>query len=212
MRVAKPLPFVLKVASNVNGEKFSITGTGAVDPIGTYTARLRFSKLPRNFHPVLVTSYTVSICCIAEAAQRNGGLNFRSLLGRTALYEAIRQLVVGKGIALEIAGEVEERRGLIHFLGTLEGKCKIPPDLLAMAFYRERLSSDAEGRVVGKGEGSLFRANGKDLRVDMATSYTFKKKTRMPFDQIRTVTDSGALKGLIYNVVLHSIVERAERA
>ena len=92
MRWTKKLPFVLDVDCAVNGETFTIAGKGVVDPIGTYTASLRFSKLPRGFHPVLVTSYTVSICCIAEAAQRNGGMNFRTLLGRSALYEAIRQL------------------------------------------------------------------------------------------------------------------------
>ena len=207
----KKLPFVLNVASRVNGEAFAIRGKGTVDPIGTYSARLRFSKLPRNFHPVLVTSYTVSICCIAEAAQRNGGLNFRSLLGRSALYEAIRQLVVGDGIALEIAGTVAEKRGLIEFQGTLEGKSRVPADILPMAFYRERLRSAGGGRVIGQGEGSLFRANGTDLRVAMETSYVFKTKARMPYEQMRTVTDSGALKGLEYSVVLHSVVERAAR-
>jgi hypothetical protein len=210
MRTAKTrLPFVLKVASEVNGEQFTITGRGVVDPIGVYTARLRFSRLPRNFHPILVTSYTVSICCIAEAAQRNGGLNFRSLLGRSALYEAIRQIVVGDGIGLEIGGTVEEKAGVIRFAGTLRGRSRVPADILPMAFYRERLTSDAAGAVVGKGEGSLFRARGKDLRVGMRTSYVFKKKAVMPFEQVRTVTDSGSLDGLDYRVVLHSIVERA---
>ena len=209
MRSPKKLPFVLKVTSEVNRESFTITGRGMVDPIGTYSARLRFSKLPRNFHPILVTSYTVSICCIAEAAQRNGGLNFRSLLGRSALYEAIRQVVIGDGIGLEIAGTVSEKQGSIRFVGTLAGRSRIPADLLPMAYYRERLTTDGGRGVIGKGEGSIFRANGRDLQVGMETSYVFKKKAVMPYPQVRTVTDSGALKGLTYDVVLHSIVERA---
>ena len=97
-------PFRILVSGNINGVALSAEGIGTVDPIGVYTASMTFSNIPPAFHPVAITAFTVSICCNAQAEEKNGALNMASL-GLTG-YHADRELVFSAADTIKIVGTV----------------------------------------------------------------------------------------------------------
>lgn len=201
------VPFTIDLTGNVNGVIFTVEVIGMVDPIGTYTATLTFSEIPPNFHPVVMTAYVCSICCYLYAAEANGGINLHSL-GVTS-YHSIREVTFPNDETLTIDVTVEEE-SIVSCTGTIYGTVSVPTDLTGMAFYRELVEPTGPGEAKTEGEGSIFRHGGEDIQVNIETSYSFDRNVLVPFPQLRTVTDTGYLDGLIYNVQIHSIIEKAE--
>ena len=203
-----PVPFTIDVSGDINGVSFSVEGVGTVDPIGTYSASLTFSNMPPNFHPVFMTAYTVSICCVMYAEERRGGMNFHTLLGDNASYDVVRNLHFPlTGDDLTISGTVAPVDGGFGFVGTIDGTASDPGDLTGGSHYEIGLNPGGFGLVSGAGSGGLLRSNG-ELPVEVQTSHSFDPTKILPFKQSRKVDETGFLDGLTYNLVLHSLVFR----
>ena len=199
-------PFVIEVDGVVNGTTFFVKGSGVVDPIGTYTATLTFSSLPSGFHPVAMTAYTVSICCWLLAEELNGAKNLHSL-GVTS-YDMERNLTFSKRGALQIVGKVDATGDIFSFRGSVKGNVSLPDDLTGESYYNTVLFPAGPGKVTEKGPGGLRRANGEEVPVQVASTCTFDPSISLPFEQNRTVTETGTLTGLTYKLVLHSVVSK----
>jgi hypothetical protein len=208
----KVLPFHLLVKGKINGTPLTIIGNGSVPETGVYKGELKFSALPKNFHPCAVATYIISICCYRHAAMRNGGLNILSM-GATG-YFTRRELTFGgkKDERIVIEGNLsgDPRKGL-NFTATINGQAKLPADLAGNSIYIKRIDPEEGGRkLVGRGEGSLFRKGGLEFPVKIKTVHNLKGpslKRPLLKTQFRIVTESGELIGKTYKTIVHSILD-----
>ncbi len=205
-------PFIVDLKGNVNNSDMLIQGTGVVKKIGHYEALLNFSHLPKGFHPAAISTYTISICCYAAAAMRNGGLNIVSM-GATG-YNTVRKLDFENGGQITISGEVSIDHNNFTFSGSIEGQAELPDDLAGNSIYIKRIIPVKEHMLHGVGEGTLFRQNGRGVKVTIDTTHTLKfQGERLPNplkgEQFRIVSESGTLTNRTYKTNAYSILDGA---
>jgi hypothetical protein len=205
-REERGVPFHIDVRANVNKTAFTIAGSGTIPIRGVYQGSLHFSKLPPDFHPVVITAYVYSICCFYYAATRNGALNMRDL--GVSGYETERNLTFPGGNSIKIVGKVESSRNAVGFKGEMHGSVSVPKDIIGHSCYLTYLRPEGGGRILGRGEGSCFCESGKDFPVKIETLHTFDKSKSLAAPQYRIVTDHGILDGLSYVFTLHSVLDR----
>ncbi len=208
---ASGVPFTIEVTGNVNGVDFTVNGIGIVDPIGVYSGSLTFSNMPPNFHPVVMTAFTASICCYYLAEERNGALNMVSL-GVTSYYTERILTFLPDMKTLTIIGNVTQVNENTSFIGTIVGNISVPDDLIGDSRYKLELNPAGSGIIIGNGKGYLLRANGEEVQIEITETNYFDPTKSLPFKQFRHVTESGSLDELTYGFVLHSVVDRLEEA
>jgi hypothetical protein len=205
-------PFTVNLKGNVNDSDISIQGTGIVKKIGHYEALLNFSHLPKGFHPAAISTYTISICCYGAAAMRNGGLNIVSM-GANG-YKTVRKLFFENGGLITISGDVTIDRNNFTFAGSIEGQADLPDDLAGNSIYIKRIVPVKEHELHGVGEGSLFRQNGREIKVKIDTTHLLKyhgERLSNPLknEQFRIVSESGTLLNRTYKTNAYSILDGA---
>lgn len=208
-RAHEATPFSIFVEGTLNGIPLTVTGNGVIPRRGVYEAVLNFSVLPPAFHPSAISAYVVSICCYNIAEMRNGGLNI-SAMGAKG-YSTRRVLKFGKSEQIVIEGDVSLEDIGFTFKGKISGEAKLPQDLAGNSMYIKRIDpSDGGIKLIGTGEGSLFRSNGPEVPVRIETVHTLRPKplpNPLTFTQFRIVTESGDLIGRTYRTRIHSVVD-----
>ena len=203
----EPKPFRIALSGKVNGDQISVHGVGTIPRLGQYDAMLNFSSLPQDFHPSAIATYTVSICCVYNAAMRNRALNIAAMGAEG--YSTRRVLPFGKEQIL-IEGDIHPLGGGFEFEGKISGEAKLPRDLAQNSIYIKRISPESGNRLIGVGEGSLFRINGREFPVRIDTVHTLRPKelaNRLKKPEIHIVTESKQLIGLTYKTQIHSVVD-----
>ncbi len=203
-----PAPFQILLKGQLNNTPLTIEGSGVVSRLGVYEAVLNFSAMPPHFHPCAVAAYTLSICCYSAAAMRNNGLNIRSMGAKDY---ATRRTLTFKNGRIVIDGNLVWKGGGFVFSGSINGKVKLPPDLAGNSCYMKKIDPTKEGtRLIGTGEGSLFRTNGREVPLRINTIHNLRPKrlsNPLKITQFRIVTESGELIGLTYRSVVHSVLD-----
>lgn len=204
------VPFKIAIKGTVNNTPLTIEGSGVVPCQGVYEGVLNFSTIPQHFHPSAIATYVMSICCYMHASMRNGGLNINAMGGKG--YSTHRVLRFGND-KIVIKGTVMPDANGVTFKGTINGKAKLPSDLSGNSIYIKRIDSTNKGlTLIGKGEGSLFRTNGGEVKVGIETVHNITNKAlRNPLKstQFRIVTESGILNGRSYSARVHSVLDGA---
>jgi hypothetical protein len=207
--VKLPFPFKLHVGCDINGRSFSADAVGAVGPVGVYTAKLTFSELPPAFHPVVISGFTLSICCYYTGGMRNGALNLHELGAEG--YDTERVLRFENAGEVRITGNVRSKNDTgLSFDGHVEGEVNIPSDIIGFAQYYAFYRSAGPNKINGWGEGTCFRESGTGIKVDMTEKYTLTNMVTLPWPLYRVVNEHGKLDGLTYTVQLHSILDRQD--
>lgn len=204
----KPLSFNIMVKGNINNTPIIIEGNGVVSRIGVYQATLNFNTIPKNFHPSAIATYLLSICCYYVGAMRNRGLNISSMGAKSYSTKRVLSFKTGK---ITINGKIEEKNEIVKFTGSINGKVKLPNDLAGNSMYIKRIDSKERGaKLIGKGEGSLFRINGQEVPMKIHTIHTLSpKRLKNPLrkTQFRIVTENGELIGKTYKATVCSILD-----
>ncbi len=204
-------PFSIFVEGTLNGTSLTVTGNGGIPRRGVYEAVLNFSVLPPAFHPSAISTYLVSICCYANGEMRNGGLNILAMGAKG--YSTRRVLKFGKNEQIVIEGDVSLEDIGFTFKGSISGEVKLPQDLAGNSIYIKRIDpSDGGIKLIGTGEGSLFRSKGPEVPVRIETVHTLRPKplpNPLTSTQFRIVTESGDLIGRTYRTRVHSILDGA---
>jgi len=207
MKAFDAVPFKIELAGKVNGEQMVINGMGVVPQLGTYVAMLNFNIIPPGFHPAAIGTYSVSICCYAFAAMRNGGLNI-SAMGASG-YSSKRVLKIGKDTII-IEGEVNLDPKGTTFLGKISGTANLPKGISGNSTYLKRITPVAPNKLIGVGEGSLFVDGGGEVPVGIETIHTLKPGSLPKFlkqPQFRIVSESGVVIGTSYKTKVYSILD-----
>jgi hypothetical protein len=204
----KPLSFNIMVKGNVNNTPLVIEGNGVVSKIGVYEATLNFNALPPNFHPSAIATYLLSICCYYVGAMRNRGINISSMGANSYSTKRILTFKNGK---ITIKGNIDKKDESVKFTGSINGKVKLPNDLAGNSIYIKRIDPKERGiKLIGIGEGSLFRINGQEIPMKIHTIHNLKtKRLRNPLrnTQFRIVTENGELIGKTYRAIVCSILD-----
>jgi hypothetical protein len=204
-----PWPINIQGSGNVNGEKFSLTGTGVIVSFGVYKASLNFSSIPDGFHPSAIATFVVSTCCDAGASARNGGRNMR-LRGATS-YESHRELSFSEG-KLILNGKAIYSDQALSLIVELTGQVNLPEDLIGHSVYVLSVRPQNDRSLKAIGSGSLFRRSGEEIKVQIEARQTI---TPNPLpdpilnNEFRIATESGELHGNSYSLTLHSVFDTA---
>ncbi|MCX2829737.1 hypothetical protein RGU76_28910 [Bacillus pseudomycoides] len=200
-----------KAEGEINGVNFKMNASGYIRTNGVYEANLNFDKLPPKFHPSAISSFIVSICCGAGASMRNNGVNM-STMGIKS-YTVNRKLrLLGSTIIIEGTAELTLEALVLNV--KVKGNVELPDDLSGHSIYLKRIEPiDGKSKIIGVGEGSLFRTNGEEISVQIDTEYTnispplsnLKRAITKP--EFRIATEDGELYGLTYRTRIHSIFD-----
>ena len=193
---------------HINGTTFSIDAKGTVSPLGVYNLNARFSEMPKNFHPLIASTYLASICCATAGIMLKGGRNLMSL-GVTD-YDSERTITMEDGGKLVITAKtLGAQTGTITVNASVEGKLHAPTDLNGLALYKEVWWPTVAGEFVTEGEGAVWKSNGyEEVPLKVNTKYSLNPKIALPHPQRRTIVENGTLEGLTYTSKIHSFLEK----
>lgn len=199
----------ISVKGNINGAPFTVKGAGVIRTYGVYDAILNFDRMPPHFHPSAIASFSVSNCCGAGASMRNGGLNM-SAMG-VEEYEVHRRLRLLGG-EINFKGQARYTPDALVLDIAVDGDAQLPDDLIAHSTYFKRVYQTSPDVILGVGEGSLYRADGSDLPIQIDTRYKVKPAplpNPMKVVEYRVATEDGVLFGRSYSLRIHSVFDGA---
>jgi hypothetical protein len=203
-----PWPLNVSARGTVNGTEFSISGAGVIRCVGVYHAILNFSRIPPRFHPSAISMFVISTCCEAGASARNGAKNMR--VRGAKLYRAQRELTFDQGkITLEGTARYTDEALLLDV--EVQGKVDLPDDLCGHSVYFQRVSPASDGTLTARGDGSLYRKSGEEIRISISARQRFEPALSDPLtkSEFRVATEDGVLEGRSYRTTIHSIFDGA---
>lgn len=204
-----PWPMKINGSGEINGEEFTVQGSGVIPTQGVYEATLDFGQLPEGFHPSPITVLTVSTSCYAQAATRHDTPNMSER--GTEKYTSTRRLTTDDTeITIDATARYTKQR--LETDVEITGEFNLPTDLSGHSSYFVRVDPTDDGRLVGAGEATFFRADGqREVEMELDSEYRDIEPDPLPVPvtepMYRIVTEDGNLHGTTYETKIHSLVE-----
>jgi hypothetical protein len=171
------------ISGVINDEEFSAHGEASGNPqTGEYRLELRYSSIPKGWHPFLYTDPKVGLLFLREEEQ---GRNLLTLA--RGIYTASTTIDLGEGNLLRnnaVIRMVDANRFVASY--AMYGTSRIEA-LIGMDYLEETMLPMGPGRIAALAIARWSTADGGKIDAILSTRYTFDVQHRLDRPQIRRI-------------------------
>ena len=188
----------------INGAALSGTVSAIADSTtGAIPATITLSSVPPQFHPAQTGISFLSISCINNAKEEDGGINFFNMLGGAGTYSFQREYTYPNhpGNSLTVSGTATLASGVLTYVADWNGNVTgVPDDIVELRPYVQTLTPVASGIVDLQGSAKMVRSGGEVIPLSWTGQYDFGLGNDLPFDEISAFSTSFTFDGTVLNL------------